>query len=62
MRRYTGRMTVTGIEWRDPNPREYPAKRPLRRVPKPEDSTDDDVVAIHGPADEETADGLDEFE
>jgi hypothetical protein len=55
-------MTVTGIEWRDPNPREYPAKRPLRRVPKPEDSTDDDVVAIHGPADEETADGLDEFE
>ena len=59
-------MTVTGIEWRDPNPREYPAKRPLRRVPKPEDPTgddvDDDIVAIHGAADEETADGLDEFE
>jgi hypothetical protein len=59
-------MTVTGIEWRDPNPREYPAKHPPRRAPKPEDSADDDagddVVAIHGPADEETADGLDEFE
>jgi hypothetical protein len=58
-------MNVTGIEWRDPDSREgkFPSQRPSRRAPKPVDSNgDDDVVQIHGQADEETADGLDEFE
>jgi len=57
-------MTVTGVEWRDPDPHggKFPAKRPLRRAPTPVDSGDEDVVEIHGQADEETADGLDEFE
>jgi len=57
-------MTVTGVEWRDPDPHggKFPAKRPLVRAPKPVDSDDEDVVEIHGQADEETADGLDEFE
>jgi hypothetical protein len=55
-------MTVTGIEWRDPGAHEgrYAPKRPLR-AHKPADS-DDDIVEIHGQADEEAADGLDEFE
>jgi hypothetical protein len=57
-------MNVTGVEWRDPDFHEgkLPPKRPPRRAPKPVDSEDDDVVQIHGEADEETADGLDEFE
>ena len=57
-------MNVTGIEWRDPDPHEgqYPSQRPPRRAPKPVESDDDDIVQIHGPADEEAADGLDEFE
>ena len=57
-------MNVTGVEWREPNPREgrFPSKRPLRCAAKPLDSADADIVEIHGQADEETADGLDEFE
>jgi len=56
-------MNVTGVEWRDLNSREgqFSPKRPPRRVSKPDDSPDDDVVEIHGPAEEEMADGLDEF-
>ncbi|HXM44080.1 MAG TPA: hypothetical protein VN924_22785 [Bryobacteraceae bacterium] len=56
-------MNVTGVEWRGPDPREgkSPSKRPLRHTPEPVDP-EDDIVEIHGPADEETADGLDEFE
>ncbi|MGA2579039.1 MAG: hypothetical protein ABSH24_23760 [Bryobacteraceae bacterium] len=55
-------MNVTGVDWREPNPREgkSPPKHPFRGAPEPLDP-DDDVVEIHGPADEETADGLDEF-
>jgi len=57
-------MNVTGIEWRDIDPHEsrFPAGQRRRRAPEPADSDDDDVVEIHGQADEETADGLDEFE
>jgi hypothetical protein len=58
-------MNVTGVEWRDPDPHggKFAAKRPPRRTPKPVDSNDDDdCIRIHGQADEETADGLDEFE
>jgi hypothetical protein len=57
-------MNVTGVEWGDldPHERKFPSKRPPKRAPKPEDSGDDDVVEIHGQADEETADGLDEFD
>jgi len=58
-------MNVTGIEWRDLDPHEgnFSSKRPPRRAPKPVDSDgEDDVVEIHGQAEEETADGLDEFE
>jgi hypothetical protein len=57
-------MNVTGVEWRDLDPHEgkFPSKHPPRRAPKPTDPDEDDVVEIHGPADEETADGLDEFE
>jgi hypothetical protein len=56
-------MTVTGIEWRDPDSREgkFPVKHPRRHAPEPVDP-DQDVVEIHGQADEEIADGLDEFE
>jgi hypothetical protein len=56
-------MNVTGIEWRGPDPRESksPVKRPPRRAVQAEED-DTDVVAIHGAAEEETADGLDEFE
>ena len=56
-------MNVTGIEWRGPDSREgkFSSKHPLRRTPPPADP-DDDVVEIHGPADEESADGIDEFE
>ncbi|MGA2739702.1 MAG: hypothetical protein ABSG65_19960 [Bryobacteraceae bacterium] len=55
-------MNVTGVEWRDPNPREGkpPSKRPAR--PTPDVDSDDDVVEIHGPEGEETTDGLDECE
>ena len=57
-------MTVSGVEWRDLDRHEarYPSKHPPRRAPKPADPGDDDVVEIHGEADEEVADGLDEFE
>ena len=57
-------MNVTGIEWRDPESHEgkFSWKHPQRRAPEPAESDDDDVVEIHGEADEETADGLDEFE
>jgi hypothetical protein len=57
-------MNVTGVEWRDLDPHEgkFFSKHPPRRAPKPVDPDEDDVVEIHGPADEETADGLDEFE
>jgi len=58
-------MTVTGIEWRDPDPREgkFPSKHPLRRALTPADPDGDDVIDIHGETGEETADGLlDEFE
>lgn len=56
-------MNVTGVEWRDLDPHEgkLPFKRAARRPPKPEDSDNDDVVEIHSQTDEETADGLDEF-
>jgi len=40
----------------------FSSKHALRRAPKPVDPDDDDVVEIHGQADEEPADGLDEFE
>jgi hypothetical protein len=57
-------MNVTGVEWRDLDPHEgkFPFKRAARRATKPVDAEDDDVVEIHGQTDEETADGLDEFE
>ena len=57
-------MTVTGIEWRDRDPHEgkFSSKRLPRRLPTLVDPDDDDVVEIHRQADEETADGLDEFE
>jgi len=58
-------MNVTSIEWRDLDPQErrFPSKRQPRRAPEPAGSgEDDDVVEIHGQADEQTADGLDEFE
>jgi len=58
-------MTVTSVEWRDLDPHEgrFLSKRPPRRALKPVDSDDDgDVVEIHNQADEEPADGLDEFE
>jgi len=57
-------MNVTGIEWRDldPHERKFSSKRPPRRASKPEDSDgNDDIVEIHGEADEDIADGLDEF-
>jgi hypothetical protein len=56
-------MNVTGVGWRGPDPREgkFSSKHPLRRALEPADP-DDDVVEIHGLSDEETADGLDEFE
>lgn len=62
--RSTECMNVTGVEWRDLDPHEgkFSSKHPPRRAPKPVDPDEDDVVEIHGPADEETADGLDEFE
>jgi len=55
-------MNVSGIEWRDPDPpqRKYALQRPPQRTRQPVDP-DEDVVEIHGPVDEETADGLDEF-
>jgi hypothetical protein len=56
-------MNVMGIEWRGPSPHErrYASQRTQRRAQEPVDP-EDDVVEIHGQADEETADGLDEFE
>jgi hypothetical protein len=56
-------MNVTGAEWRDLDPHEsnYSSKHPSRRPPKPEDP-EDDTVEIHGQADEEPADGLDQFD
>jgi hypothetical protein len=53
-------MNVTGVEWRDvdPHERQYSSKRPPHRAANPVDP-DDDIVEIHGPSDEETADGLD---
>jgi len=52
-------MNVTGIEWRDLDSRErsFPSRRAPRSAPKPAASgDDDDIVEIHGQADEETAD------
>jgi len=60
IRRYTLCMNVTGVEWRDPHEAKYPAKRPPRHTAKPVEPAEDDVIEIHGQADEETADGLDE--
>jgi hypothetical protein len=56
-------LNVKGVEWQGPDPREskFSSKHAVRRAPKPVDP-DDDVVEIHGQADEETADGPDEFE
>jgi hypothetical protein len=57
-------MNVTGIEWRDidPHERRFPSGQRRPRAPKLADSDEDDVVEIHSQADEETADGLDEFD
>jgi len=57
-------MNVTGIEWRDLDPQERgrPAKRASRPRPKRVDSEEEDVIEIHGQADDETADGLDQFD
>jgi hypothetical protein len=56
-------MTVTGVEWRDPDAHEerFRSKKPPLHASKPVDEPDGDVVEIHAEAAEETADGLDEF-
>ena len=59
-------MNVTGIEWRDLDPHEskFPEGSKHRRAHKhpEEDPADEDIVQIHGQADEETADGLDSLD
>ncbi|HUE03013.1 MAG TPA: hypothetical protein VMR62_25820 [Bryobacteraceae bacterium] len=59
-------MNVTGVEWRDSGEAEANRKfrHPSPRTRKLADDDDDvaDVVEIHDPAEEETADGLDEFD
>jgi hypothetical protein len=56
-------MTVTGVEWRDPDAHDerFRSKKPPVHASKPVDEPDDDVVEIHAEAAEEAADGLDEF-
>ena len=57
-------MIVTGAEWRDLDPHEgkFPSKHPRRRAPAPAESDEEDSVEIHVQCEEETSDGLDEFD
>jgi hypothetical protein len=57
-------MNVTGVEWRGPDPREgrFGVGLRQRRVRKPTNPDDDDVVQVHGEFADEPADGLDLIE
>ena len=57
-------MNVTGVEWRGPDPREgrFGAGGRQRRVRKPTDPDEDDVVQVRGEFADEPADGLDVIE
>jgi len=60
-------MNVTGVAWRNPESDDsrFFSKRGRRPAPQPageSEAEDEDIVEIHGEAEEESADGLDSLE